>query len=70
VETHYTLNCPIDLRQTKEVSPGGTLESILVETPPAVGAIMLVKGEIKVKGVIPPECLNPDPFLVNLAEKG
>jgi saccharopine dehydrogenase (NAD+, L-lysine-forming) len=70
VKTHYTLSCPIDLRQTKERLPGGTPESILVGTPPAVGATMLAKGEIKVKGVIPPECLNPDPFLANLAKKG
>jgi len=29
---------------------------------------MLAKGEIKVKGVIAPECLEPEPFLHKLIE--
>jgi saccharopine dehydrogenase-like NADP-dependent oxidoreductase len=28
------------------------------------------KGEIKTKGVMPPEGLEPEPFIAKLAEKG
>jgi len=31
---------------------------------------MLAKGEIKIKGVVPPEGLEPELFLAKLAEKG
>jgi len=31
---------------------------------------MLAKGEIRAKGVIPPEGLEPESFLAKLAEKG
>ena len=41
-----------------------------VALPAVTTATMLAKGEIKTKGVIPPECLEPKPFLVRLAEKG
>jgi len=41
-----------------------------VAVPAVVTATMLAKGEIKTKGVIPPEGLEPEPFLARLAEKG
>jgi len=41
-----------------------------VAVPAALTATMLAKGEIKTKGVIPPEGLEPEPFLAKLAEKG
>jgi saccharopine dehydrogenase-like NADP-dependent oxidoreductase len=41
-----------------------------VAVPAAVTATMLAKGQIKVKGVIPPEGLDPKPFLAKLAEAG
>ena len=41
-----------------------------VALPVAITAVMLAKGEIKAKGVIPPEGLEPEPFLAKLAEKG
>ncbi len=69
-ETLYTLSCPVSLRDVDRILPGSQPESILVGTPPAVAATMLIRGEIKVRGVMPPECLNPDPFLAKLAEKG
>jgi saccharopine dehydrogenase-like NADP-dependent oxidoreductase len=69
-ETHYTLSCPVSLRDVDRILPGSQPESILVGTPPAVAAAMLTRGEIETKGVMPPECLNPDPFLAKLAEKG
>jgi len=69
-ETLYTLSCPVSLRDVDRILPGSQPESILVGTPPAVAATMLARGEIKARGVMPPECLNPDPFLAKLAEKG
>jgi saccharopine dehydrogenase (NAD+, L-lysine-forming) len=41
-----------------------------VAIPAVVTAIMLAKGEIKTKGVIPPEGLEPKPFLAKLAKEG
>jgi len=41
-----------------------------VAIPAVTTAIMLAKGEIKTKGVIPPEGLEPKPFLTKLAKKG
>lgn len=41
-----------------------------VAVPAVITATMLAKGEIKTKGVIPPEGLEPEPFLAKLAEKG
>ncbi|NIR87822.1 hypothetical protein GWO13_09820 [Candidatus Bathyarchaeota archaeon] len=69
-EVLYTLSCPVGLRDVDRILPGSQPESILVGTPPAVAATMLTKGEIKNRGVMPPECLDPDPFLDKLAEKG
>lgn len=41
-----------------------------VAVPATITATMLAKGRIKVKGVIPPECLEPKPFLAELAKAG
>ncbi len=41
-----------------------------VAVPAAITATMLARGEIKAKGVMPPEGLEPEPFLAKLAEKG
>lgn len=41
-----------------------------VAVPATITATMLAKGRIKVKGVIPPECLEPKPFLTELAKAG
>lgn len=41
-----------------------------VAVPAALTATMLAKREIKIKGVVPPEGLEPEPFLAKLAEKG
>ncbi|UCC33773.1 MAG: saccharopine dehydrogenase NADP-binding domain-containing protein [Candidatus Bathyarchaeota archaeon] len=69
-ERQYTLSCPTSLGEVDGILPGTQPESILVGTPPAVAAAMLVQGEIKTRGVMPPECLNPEPFLANLTAKG
>jgi saccharopine dehydrogenase-like NADP-dependent oxidoreductase len=49
---------------------GVTATSYLTGTPPAIGAVMLAKGDIKVRGVIPPECLEPQPLLKKIEKKG
>ncbi|UCE16393.1 MAG: saccharopine dehydrogenase NADP-binding domain-containing protein [Candidatus Bathyarchaeota archaeon] len=41
-----------------------------VPIPAATTAKMLAKGEIQIKGVIAPECLEPEPFLRKLSEMG
>lgn len=41
-----------------------------VAIPAVVTATMLARGEIKIKGVIPPEGLEPKSFLARLAENG
>ena len=41
-----------------------------VPIPAAATAKMLAKGEIQIKGVIAPECLEPEPFLRKLSEMG
>jgi len=69
-ETRYTLSCPVGLRDANNILPGSQPLSIQVGTPPAIVATMLIKGEIKTRGVMPPVCLNPEPLLAKLAEKG
>jgi saccharopine dehydrogenase (NAD+, L-lysine-forming) len=66
----YTLSCPMNLNESEKILPGSQPESILVGTPPAIVAKMLLNGEIKARGVMPPECLNPEPILAKLVEKG
>ena len=41
-----------------------------VPIPAVATAKMLAKGEIQIKGVIAPECLEPEPFLSKLTEMG
>jgi len=41
-----------------------------VPIPAAATAKMLAKGEIQARGVIAPECLEPEPFLRKLSEMG
>ncbi|MGD8506988.1 MAG: saccharopine dehydrogenase C-terminal domain-containing protein, partial [Candidatus Bathyarchaeota archaeon] len=49
---------------------GATATSYLTGTPPAIGAMMIAKNEIKMRGVISPECLEPKPFMDKLNQKG
>jgi saccharopine dehydrogenase (NAD+, L-lysine-forming) len=49
---------------------GVTATAYLTGTPPAIGAVMLAKGDIKTRGVIPPECLEPKPLLTAIKKKG
>jgi saccharopine dehydrogenase (NAD+, L-lysine-forming) len=47
----------------------GTMWAV-VAVPASLTATMLAKGEIKTKGFVPPEGLEPEPLLTKLAEKG
>jgi len=49
---------------------GVTATAYLTGTPPAIGAEMMEAGEIEIRGVFPPECIEPEPFLTRLADKG
>jgi len=70
VKTRYILSCPLGLQTANSILPSSQPLSIQVGTPPAVVATMLIKGEIKSRGVMPPVCLDPEPLLARLAEKG
>jgi saccharopine dehydrogenase (NAD+, L-lysine-forming) len=45
-------------------------DNIPVALPGVVMAMMLARGEIKTKGVLPIEGLEPEPFIAKLVEKG
>jgi len=45
-----------------------TATAYLTGTPPAVAALMIASGEIRERGVYPPENLKPEPILKSLAE--
>jgi len=65
-----TLYTHMGLHEARRMLPIADNLSYLVGTPPAVAAVMLGKGEISEKGVIPPEAVEPEPFLEKFAEKG
>lgn len=62
----YTLYRTYSSRETYEKFGTGWAE---VAIPAVITAVMLVKGEVKIKGVIPPEGLEPELFLAKLAER-
>jgi saccharopine dehydrogenase (NAD+, L-lysine forming) len=49
---------------------GATATAYLTGTPAAVGALLIVEGAIRVRGAVPPEALDPEPFFPKLAERG
>ncbi len=47
-----------------------TAGEIAVGAPASIAAQMLARGDIKVKGAIPPEnCIDPEPFMAELAKR-
>lgn len=63
----------LSLREIQERLPGANPVSYVTGVPAAILAGMLGKGEIKTRGVIAPEFLEPEVrerFLAELAEKG
>jgi len=68
-KTHHLVYTLMSHREAYE-KYGSTATSYLTGTPPAIGAIMIAKNEIKTRGVISPECLDPKPFMDKLSQKG
>jgi saccharopine dehydrogenase (NAD+, L-lysine-forming) len=69
-KVRHTLYTHMGLKEARKLLPIADSLSYLVGTPPSIAAVMLGKGEIEVKGVIPPEAVNPEPFIRRLSEKG
>lgn len=63
----YTLYLTLNMREIYEKF--GKMNAF-IGVPVEVTATMLARGEVKAKGVIPPEGLEPEPFLAKLAAKG
>ena len=49
---------------------GATATAYLTGTPAAVAALLILEGTVAVRGVVPPESLDPGPFFPKLAERG
>ena len=49
---------------------GVTATALQTALPPATAATLLARGEIKEKGVFPPEALAPKPIMKAFAELG
>lgn len=64
---HY---CLYRVQSYREMYEKYGTANVHVAIPGVVTAVMLAKGEIKVEGVVPPECLEPESFLARLAEMG
>lgn len=73
-KTICTLYVPFpSIREAHERIPGATHTSYVTGVPAAIFTKMLGRGDIKTKGVIPPECLEPEArkkFLAELDKKG
>jgi len=63
----YTMYRTYSLRETYE-NTGATWAEVAI--PAVTTAVMLARKEIKVTGVVPPEALEPKPFLRKLAKMG
>jgi len=64
---------PPDLQELMKRMPGANPTAYVTSVPASTFTIMLAKGEIETKGVIPPEGLEPkvrNAFLAELAKKG
>jgi saccharopine dehydrogenase-like NADP-dependent oxidoreductase len=62
----YTMD---DHRETYE-KLGYSLTVVQTGTPPALAARLLVEGQIKERGVMMPEALDPEPLMNNFAKEG
>ena len=72
-ETRHTFHWYSDLHEAREKCPAANVESYPTGTAAAIFAKLLGRGDIKTRGVIPPECLGPEArkkFLAELDEKG
>jgi len=72
-ETRYKFHWYSSFHEVYEKLPGASVLSYLTGIPAAIFTKMLGREDIKTKGVIPPECLEPEArktFLAELAKKG
>jgi saccharopine dehydrogenase (NAD+, L-lysine-forming) len=49
---------------------GYTLTEVQTGIPPALTAKLLVTGQIKARGVMMPEAMDPEPLMENLTREG
>ena len=69
----YAAYVLMSLQEANTIMPGATALSYLVGTPAAAATEMLLKGEIKTKGVVAPEGLNRkerNTLLTGITERG
>jgi saccharopine dehydrogenase (NAD+, L-lysine-forming) len=72
-KVEYAAYALMNLHEANALMPGATALSYLVGTPAAVAAEMLLKGEIKTKGVLAPEGLSRkerNALLTGITERG
>lgn len=72
-KVEYAAYVLMGLQEANALMPGATALSYLVGTPAAVATEMLLKGEIKTKGVVAPEGLNRkerNAILKGITERG
>ena len=72
-KVEYTAYALMNLQEANTLMPGATALSYLVGTPAAVATEMLLKGEIKTKGVVAPEGLSRkerNALLTGITERG
>jgi len=55
---------------TREMFRQFSTTNVEVALPATVTALMIIKGDLNVKGVLAPECLPPKPILAELSRKG
>jgi saccharopine dehydrogenase (NAD+, L-lysine-forming) len=55
---------------TREMFRKFCTSNIDVALPAAITALMIVRGDLNVKGVLVPECLPPEPILTELSNRG
>lgn len=72
-KVEYAAYVLMNLQEANTIMPGATALSYLVGTPAVVATEMLLKGEIKTKGVVAPEGLNRkerNALLTGITERG
>jgi len=55
---------------TREMFRKFSTTNIDVALPAAITALMIVRGDLNARGVMPPECLPPKPILTELSRRG
>jgi len=64
IHSTYTIS------DTREMFRKFSTTNIDVALPATITALMIVRGDLNAKGVMPPECLPPEPILAELSKRG